>query len=272
MGTQPNDPCSRAPASKCAMTKGAQGSDAEHLNMHLPSKPKRAQLRRVSLIHDTGTPRIRIKWLAQPSLRIHVSCRLASWRVAAIPRLLASVSHNLPGQVRPQLPVAYRTHGGQVGAEIPAVAQSPHLIEKPRRHHGAEAALQPLMQRGSVPGAEHPVAHRVALERTGGRALQLRNRPPGRADTPRAPAGCAGRPPGRCARRPADRGAASSACSAGQPSLAARASSCARSPARPPAAAPGRAAARAGRAWCRPPAAARAARAWIAAIAAQRVG
>jgi hypothetical protein len=81
-----------------------------------------------------------------------------------------------PVEVRPQLPIAYRAHGGVGGSQIAPVAQTPHLIEKAVGHHVGEAFGETLVQHGPIGRVEAPIAHVKGGERAYGRALQLGDR------------------------------------------------------------------------------------------------
>ena len=263
MGPHTNVPCSRDPASNVPYKMC--GTDGGHLNMRLPSKPKLA----ASCAERVSDPRhrhaaVRIEWLAQAGSLTHPG-QLALGQLARRGNAAAAPlpsGHNLPSRCAPQLPVSHRTHGGMVGAEIAAGAQRPALPRgTPPPSSASKRRSRCVVQRGAVPGAERPVAQRVALERDSRVArCSSDNGRPVVTHTSSArwmrwrivgwmrAAACGSR---RCSSRMQGRPAVALAALLIEPRPQCRRGRRQRRHAPP--------AAHAGRAWCRPPAAARAA-------------
>src|ERR1051326_6134088 len=108
------------------------------LNTRFPSKPQLGQLLRyVSIprhLSCIGIEPACFKLLShathpgQLSLRELARCDNApSHRLGEVTR---------PIEVRPQLPITDRAHGGTTRGEIAACTQRSHLIQKSRLHHG----------------------------------------------------------------------------------------------------------------------------------------
>jgi hypothetical protein len=91
-------------------------------------------------------------------LRSQVIWRLASWRVAAMPRSRSPARSSgasgpaALGQRFPGLAVAHAAHRRQVGVQVAARTQGAHFVHKAFRQHGVKALGNALVQPGAVFG------------------------------------------------------------------------------------------------------------------------
>ena len=140
-----------------------------------------------------------------------MSWRLASWRVAAMPRRTASCESIITVEMSPKLPVAHGAHRREVGRQIAARTQRGHFIQKTcaiiawkrgSRDARAERRDRCRHQRPRLQRRRHPggYAFLAAARRSAGRwCNKLRARAGFAADRS---GGCAPRQSGPAARAP----------------------------------------------------------------------
>ena len=141
--------------------------------------------------------------------------RAGAWRSTAFST--ASARDALTVEVAPELAVTDQAHRRQLGMQIAASAQRPHLVEQALAQHGVKALRDAHAQAPhGRPAQARAGGVRVASRRAGPRRAARKAAGPS-ARSLRARAGCAGDRSVGSGAAAAGSSRASSACSAGQP-------------------------------------------------------
>ena len=112
--------------------------------------------------------------------RSQVSWRLASWRVATMPRSRRVAPSYSPSQMCPRLPVAHAAHRRQPGVERVAAAQRRELCDETVGEHPLEPRLDAPVEGRAVARHERD-RHQAERRGAGASAEQPRHRHAGRA-------------------------------------------------------------------------------------------